>query len=358
VQHYTSGSIDGTDASGLPTSAFTVQDFAATISGAWRFNRLDLGVSSKWVHSTIATSASAISFDGGATLRLARGWRVSAAARNVGGTLTYDAVGSKLPLQIELGAARTWNRWTAESDLNFPVDNAPYLSAGLEYRAPLADHWTGAGRAGFNTRSYSDGNGVRNVAIGLGLAYSSDTGEVLSLDYAFAPIGQLGSEHRITLGMRFGLPELVETTRPAPRWEPGPDPTPGFEQKGDQKVEQKELKPWTPPKPRSYLKGVEPELDAVPQTSTPTETNTSTGTTKDWVYTLPPEAPVSTATVVVPPPAAPAPTPAPAPAPASSVEPSSSTAPSPAPAPASVQTSTSTKPSQPADTINLIPLPE
>jgi hypothetical protein len=237
---------------------------------------------------------------------------------------------------------------------------------------PVVEHWDAAGRLGFNTRSVSDGSGARNASIGVGLAYSIETGEILSLDYAFAPMGQLGSEHRFTLGLRFGQPDLEEKVRPPqPRWEP----IPGYEQKGEQREEQKELKPWAPPKPRSYLKGLEPELEGAPQTSTPTETNTSTGTTKDWVYTLPPETPVSTATVVVPPPApAPVPVPAPAPAPEAQVQSSSATVPAPtpvpapapvtapapaaAPAPAEVQTSTPTAPAHPADTINLIPLPE
>jgi TolB-like protein len=119
-------------------------------------------------------------------------------ARNFGLPLKLGSAAGPLP--FELGGALSF-RYTRQFSLlidgRAPVDHSPYLILAGEYGFPSA-----AGlclRAGLNFKNYGD--------LGLMGAFTGGFGVKLGaagLDYAFAPYGDLGVTHRLTLGWGFG----------------------------------------------------------------------------------------------------------------------------------------------------------
>ena len=80
----------------------------------------------------------------------------------------------------------------------------PYLKKGLpkdpwgtDYVYKIQDNMNVAGRFGYNSRGRKV-DGFNGVTIGLGFGYDIGT-----LDYAWMPLGDLGSTHRISLGVKF-----------------------------------------------------------------------------------------------------------------------------------------------------------
>lgn len=94
-------------------------------------------------------------------------------------------------------------------DYNVPSDNQGSFNLGAEYN--LKDFFFG--RIGFSTRSEENAGG--NFGAGLGLKFG-----ILKLDYAYAPYGDLGITHRLSLGLIF-----PESKEPIVTAEAGPAPS-------------------------------------------------------------------------------------------------------------------------------------
>jgi len=86
--------------------------------------------------------------------------------------------------------------WLAGLDLALPRDNNPVVALGTECLAPIAGPWRLAGRAGFNSRTSGDVDGVTGLSFGFGLGYQK-----MTVDYALAPMGNLGLTQRISLSI-------------------------------------------------------------------------------------------------------------------------------------------------------------
>lgn len=182
------------DASGRPTGTVSPSDslFQATYSrlegpAAW-------GVSLKQIRSQLAdVSASALAWDAGARMTWGGRFTASAGLRNMGKGLRYDRETSPLPRSQYLGAS--WNAGKAiifSSQVETSASGEKRLGLGAEWTRPMGSFST-ALRAGYD---------VSQTVTGFKVGFGVDKG-ALSIDYALAPMGELGQTHWMTLGYRF-----------------------------------------------------------------------------------------------------------------------------------------------------------
>jgi hypothetical protein len=81
---------------------------------------------------------------------------------------------------------------------HFPVDQDPYPTVGVELHGPFAEGCRAALRSGYNGRAVKNVSGLSGLTLGFGLDIMR-----LRLDYAWVPVGDLGSTHRASMGVRF-----------------------------------------------------------------------------------------------------------------------------------------------------------
>ncbi|TBR20456.1 PorV/PorQ family protein [bacterium] len=181
---------------------------------------LSLGAGVKLLRETVDdASASGFAADLGALWEspAVPGLAFGGAVQNMGPTVRFSAARENLPLYVRLGAAYSAASLGVPAMLAFDVmkerSESPLFAAGLEL-AP-------AGRALPLRLGYSSRNDAgTGIAIGLGWVSG-----MFHIDYAFVPLGELGSAHRLSLGLRWGapedamMPELVTEIKPeeAPR---------------------------------------------------------------------------------------------------------------------------------------------
>lgn len=198
VQQFSVDDLAGADEDGFEESDFSPEDTAATLAWARKAgDGIKYGVAGKFIRSKIVDSASTFAFDAGIQSPEVDGWRWGAAAANLGGSLKYDQKKETLPVIVTVGGSKTLGRTLLLSDLKFPRNNSPYLALGAEVGLGLGAGWQGVGRVGYNTRTGSDLGGSTGVSAGLGLSAGW-----MSIDYAFAPFGDLGSLHLFSLSVR------------------------------------------------------------------------------------------------------------------------------------------------------------
>ena len=120
---------------------------------------------------------------------------------NLGTAMKLGGQSSPLPLHLRAGVL--WHALPFLSgafDSNFPVDDDPYVGAGVEARAGLGSEgrWKASARLGYNQRFHRGVDGFAGMAAGAGL----DLG-MMALDYAWVPFGELGQTQRLSLDVRF-----------------------------------------------------------------------------------------------------------------------------------------------------------
>ncbi len=191
--YWTSGAIMGMDEKALPTEEFSAWDLAFGLYYAHELSRLlSLGGGLKAViERNEKEGGSALATDIGVLFNTPlTGLSLGITARNLGTRLKLMEESYSLPLALKLGAA-----WKAPStglalatDLTIPNDDQPSLSAGIEYSiVPLFTV-----RAGYKTGS--DLGTLAGLRAGCGFSFQK-----ITLDYAFAPYGDLGNSHRVSL---------------------------------------------------------------------------------------------------------------------------------------------------------------
>ena len=200
------GSITETDISGGTIGSFTPRDqvFTLTYSKAiLEFSDKDIdvsiGVSAKYIKSGIVDSARSYAADLG-IMTYNFGdipYRLAVTATNMGGGLTYDRESNPLPLTFKLAAAvNPFRNFLVSTDVVLPKQNKPNVLLGAELATTPNELTRLCVRAGLNTQQMSDGIGGLSMGIGATLHF-------FSLDYAFVPMGELGSTHRISLTFDF-----------------------------------------------------------------------------------------------------------------------------------------------------------
>ncbi|HAN03922.1 MAG TPA: hypothetical protein DCW72_04070 [Elusimicrobia bacterium] len=200
------GSITETDISGNTLGSFTPRDQVFTLSyskAILEFSDKDIdvsvGVSAKYIKSQIVDSAKAYAGDIGVmTYNFSDiPYRLSVVATNMGGGLTYDTESNPIPLTFKLGAAvNPFRNLLVATDVVLPKHNKPSVRLGAELAATPNELTRLCVRAGLDTQKMSDGISGFSMGVGATLHF-------FSLDYAFVPMGELGTTHRISLTFDF-----------------------------------------------------------------------------------------------------------------------------------------------------------
>ncbi len=202
IQYFSAGSIDETDIRASKVGTFNPSDMAINLAYAHHIfsNEHSLGINMKIINSKIKESATTVAFDLGMECHKMLDGRLllGAAVQNLGGKLKYETEDTKLPIMIKLGTGyKIKENWVASLDLVFPEDNQPTYAFGSDYKHKISDEMSISGRVGYNSRS-TKVDGFNGVTIGFGFGY-----QICSLDYAWMPLGDLGSTHRISVGVKF-----------------------------------------------------------------------------------------------------------------------------------------------------------
>lgn len=219
LNHLSFGAIPRTTVSDPDgTGSFGIRDLAVGL-GYGRMlpgvPGLSVGAGVKLLRETIDdTSASGYAADIGALWEAPAvpGLSFGAVIQNLGPAVRFQAANENLPLNVRLGTAYSAASLGVPALLAFDLtkerSESPLFAVGLEV-AP-------AGRSlplrlGFNSRNDA------GTGISMGLGWSNGKFRV---DYAFVPLGDLGTAHRLSLGLRWGapedsmMPELVASLEP------------------------------------------------------------------------------------------------------------------------------------------------
>ena len=214
------GKVKGIDESGFDTSDFTPYDlslsigFSCYITGFNRTpdERFVMGATGKLVNSSIKNSDNTLSADLGLLTpwMFGRHFRMALVSQNIIGSLRYDAEDYDLPLVIRFGTLiRISDHISLTGDLIRPSDYRTYFAAGTEIKLSPAESTDVYLRGGLNNRAEDeDVNGSKNVSFGAGIRRG-----IYSVDYSFAPFGELGNAQRISLSINFNKPETVKKRR-------------------------------------------------------------------------------------------------------------------------------------------------
>lgn len=186
----------------LALGSFEAGDSAYALSWACRVSdELSLGVTAKHVHSSIdVVGASAQALDLGLQYRLGtqRPVTFGLVVRNLGTKLDYGLGGDPLPRTFGAGAAVSLlPGLTVDLDLLKPRDWDAYFALGAEFKHEFSKSFGGALRAGY-TNHYQQLDGTKGVSAGAGLTF-----DPVTVDFAWIPFGDLGTNFRYSLSVRF-----------------------------------------------------------------------------------------------------------------------------------------------------------
>jgi len=202
AQYLSAGTLDETeDITALKIGTYSPNDRAVTLGYSAAFGDEDqyfaFGVAAKYITMEIINSASTLAYDAGIQYKYDR-LNVGIAEQNYGGTLKFNTDEEQLYENLKLSAAyKIGKRIVTALDFNIPQDNQPYFGAGAEYNLPLSKDWSIAIRGGYNDLA-TEIDGLKGYRMGLGCRWG-----IVNVDYAIAPMGDLGITHRISLTIHF-----------------------------------------------------------------------------------------------------------------------------------------------------------
>lgn len=206
------GSMDSLDNTGAKDGKLNPSE--RVLSASWGLASADkslaFGATAKQFSMTIDRSASALAADFG-LLKTYPGFSLGAAVKNAGQKIKFNRASENLPQLVKLGARAVLGRAALLADLSSSKDGS-WLSGGAEYTlVPGHDAAPVALRAGYSTRAKAKGV---NFTAGCGI-----TEESWLLDYAFAPYGDLGVTHHLSVSYLFAGPGAAKK-KAAPRARP------------------------------------------------------------------------------------------------------------------------------------------
>ena len=200
------GSIDKYSLDGANIGTFSPRDQVFTLSysrAILEFSDKDMdvsiGVSAKYIKSQIVESAHAYAGDLGImTYNFTNiPYRLGVTMTNLGSGMRYDVDSSPLPLTFKLaGAINPFRNMLFSTDVVFPKQNSPNVLLGTELSTEPNELTRLSVRAGLNTQRLKDGLGGFTMGVGATLHF-------FTLDYAFVPMGELGSTHKISITFDF-----------------------------------------------------------------------------------------------------------------------------------------------------------
>ena len=200
------GTIDHTDRDGAKLGTFSPRDQVFTLSyskAIIEFSDKDMdvsmGVSAKYIKSTILESAKSYAVDLGImTYNFTNiPYRLAVVMNNLGSGMRYDQASSPLPLTFKLaGAANPFRNMMFSAEVVLPKQNRPNFLIGAELATEPNELTRLCVRAGLNAQRLRDGISGFSAGVGATLHF-------FTLDYAFVPMGELGSTHKISLTFDF-----------------------------------------------------------------------------------------------------------------------------------------------------------
>jgi len=200
IQYFNAGSINETDITAANIGNFTPSDLAVNLAYARKVADIPLGINVKIINSQILNSATAVAVDLGAqyTKLMDEKLMLGFAVQNLGSQLKYETTAENLPVLIRLGSGyKITDNWLAALDVTFPSDNDPELAVGTEYKYAIGEDMNLAGRLGYNSTSRTV-TGFNGLTAGIGFNF-----KITTVDFAYQPMGDLGSEYKISLGIKF-----------------------------------------------------------------------------------------------------------------------------------------------------------
>jgi hypothetical protein len=200
------GAIDRTDIDGSNLGTFTPRDQVYTLSyskAILEFSDKDmdvsLGVSGKYITSRIVESAKAYAGDMGIMTYSFTNipYRLGVTMTNLGSGMRYDVDSSPLPLTFKLaGAVNPFKSTLISMDMVLPKQNQPNFLFGTEFSQEPNSKTRLSARAGLNVQRIRDGLSAFSAGVGA-------TFHFFTIDYAFVPMGELGTTHRISITFDF-----------------------------------------------------------------------------------------------------------------------------------------------------------
>ncbi|MDD5757314.1 MAG: PorV/PorQ family protein [bacterium] len=198
IESFSAGDMELNYLDGTSKSVNAQQDVVVNLAyGKELVENFSAGANLKYLNSTLAEAetASTIALDLGCLYRFPQieGLSFGLNLQNMGGGMKYIEEEDPLSFTMRAGAAFTKalqnNALTISGDLSKPKELSNRFNLGAEY----VYNQVIAIRAG-----YKFGYDVDSFTAGFGVKISR-----YSLDYAFAPKGDLGDNHRISMGIRF-----------------------------------------------------------------------------------------------------------------------------------------------------------
>ena len=200
------GAIDRYDVNGVNNGTFSPRDEVYTLSYSRAILELSdkdmdvsMGVSAKYIKSQIVESAQAYAGDFGImTYNFTNiPYRLGVTMTNLGSGMRYDVDSSPLPLTFKLaGAVNPFKNLLLSVDFVLPKNNRVNTLFGAEFSIEPNELTRLSVRAGQNSQRAGDGLSFFTVGAGATLHF-------FTLDYAFEPMGDLGSIHKISITFDF-----------------------------------------------------------------------------------------------------------------------------------------------------------
>jgi len=213
------GSFDGRGEDGAPLGSYSANQLDLSVGwGGYVSGRLAVGAQVHAVQQTLAEKSASLFTGGmGVMAETPTGWRLGAAFMN--GGLTKESVSAEASFRAGLS-----RRWTLRKGWALLTAAGGNISprAGNSFQLGCEADFMGAYflRAGYHHRTQDpDLEGLFGPSFGLGFSRNS-----ISVDYAFAPYGELGQAHQFALRYRFGK-EVVRSVAAQERTAT-PTPTP------------------------------------------------------------------------------------------------------------------------------------
>lgn len=215
VRYLDAGSIPQTDINGFNVGYFHPRAYVGDIG--WGESVYDLsdsevdvamGVAGHAIHTDLGDAkANGYAADFGVQSRFygsAYTYDLAMAIQNAGIGQKFNQTRDTMPTRVRLGAAvRPVRPLVLSLEGVAPINDAPYAAAGLEYELEVQRNLKVAVRGGINSLTYESLGVASTLSFGFGVAAGD-----LSFDYAFVPMGVLGTAtHRMSVS--WNLPAKV-----------------------------------------------------------------------------------------------------------------------------------------------------
>jgi len=228
------GNITQTDTLGNQIGTFNPHDMAISLGYAHTVAGFSLGLSGKFIQSTILNTAQTEAVDLGVLSPwfLQERLKLGLTATNLGGQLKFEQEGADLPRAYRVASEiKLTDSWIGSLDGVLPNDNAPYIALGTEYSLKFPHNLGISFRGGLNSRNYQDLQGLNSFSLGVGVSVNP-----ISIDYAFLPMGDLGYTQRVGFSYHWGgSPQETKEEQTPPQQEQQPQHKHRLQKKDDSK---------------------------------------------------------------------------------------------------------------------------